>query len=87
MIRLVTDHLGDGCKLTFADIGLCTGYFSIAFSKLGAREAVTLDNVDYSRSYNLLYDILGKNADFRNFPYRGDIGGHDQRVVSSNRRE
>lgn len=75
MIGLVTDNLGDPSKLTFADVGSCTGYFPLAFSQLGAKESVGFDSVDYSRTYNLMNDILGTDADFRNIPYRGDIGG------------
>ena len=75
MIGLVTDNLGDPSKLSFADVGSCTGYFPIAFSQLGAKESVGFDAVDYSRTFNLMNDILGTDADFRNLPYRGDIGG------------
>jgi len=75
MVELIVDKVGDPRKLTFADVGSCTGYFPLVFSQLGAKESVGFDAVDYSRTYNLLNDILGTNADFRNFPYRGDIGG------------
>ena len=75
MIGLVTDNLGYPSKLTFADVGSCTGYFPLAFSQLGVKESVRFDSVDYSRTYNLMNDILVTDADFRNIPYRGDIGG------------
>lgn len=74
MIDLTLQHVGKPEDLTFADVGCCSGYFPLVFSQRGAKEAVGFDREDYSRTFNLLNDILGTNADFQNKPYRGDIG-------------
>ena len=81
MIDLVEAKVGPINELTVADIGSCSGYFPLSFSKRGAKQAVGYDVIDYTPTYKLLNSILGANAEFRHRAYvseQGKIEGSDQ---------
>jgi len=59
---------------TFADVGCCSGYFPVSFSRRGAPLAVGFDRVDYSATFKLLNEIVGTHARFEHRPYRAKRG-------------
>jgi hypothetical protein len=67
---------------TFVDVGCCSGYFPVSFSRRGSPLAVGFDRVDYSATFRLLNEIAGTHARFVHRPYRvkwdrsqGRLGG------------
>jgi len=76
-IDAIESHVGPFNDLTMADIGCCSGYFPVAFSKRGAKRAVGFDVVDYTDTFTLLNEILGTNAEFQNRGYDPKLGGID----------
>ncbi len=67
--------VGPVSDLTMADVGSCSGYFPVSFSKRGAKQAVGYDREDYSGTFRLLNEILGTSAEFRHRGYDGANGG------------
>lgn len=74
MIDFIEEKVGQFSDLTFADLGCCSGYFPLAYSKRGAKQAVGYDAIDYSPTFNLLNSILGTKAEFRHQAYVSEIG-------------
>lgn len=75
-------RVGPIARHTFADIGCCSSYFPVSFSRRGAALAVGFDRVDYSATFRLLNEIAGTRARFVHRPYRvkwdrsqGRLGG------------
>ena len=71
-IEEIEKHVAPIDRLTFVDIGCCSGYFPISFSRRGSPLAVGFDRVDYGPSFNLLNEIVGTKARFVHRPYRGE---------------
>ncbi|MBU4443629.1 DUF1698 domain-containing protein [bacterium] len=69
----ICTRIGDVSQTTFADIGCNAGYFPIAFSLHGAKEAVGYDRENYTNCFELLNEILGTNAKFIHSSYEGRI--------------
>lgn len=67
----IENRVGPINRLSFLDVGCCSGYFPLSFALRGSPLAVGFDRVDYSATFELLNDILGTNARFVYKPYRG----------------
>jgi SAM-dependent methyltransferase len=77
-VERIADVTGGLSGSTTLDVGCNTGYFPMAFSRLGAVDAVGCDRQDFSSVFALLNEILGTRARFvssRYDPHRQEITG------------
>ncbi len=66
----ICQKVGDVTNTTFLDVGCNSGYFPISFALKGVKEAAGCDREhNFSKTINLLNQILGTNAAFLNTHY------------------
>ena len=67
----IAERVGPINRLSFLDVGCCSGYFPVSFAHRGSPLAVGFDRIDYTPTFELLNGIVGTNARFVHKPYRG----------------
>jgi SAM-dependent methyltransferase len=74
MLGFIDERLGGVQGVEFADVGCCSGYFSMNLAARGAKKVIGYDRIDYSETFALLNEIMGTDAQFRHQAYkRGTI--------------
>ena len=78
VIRQIGEHLGGVAGMSVLDVGCNAGYFPVAFSRAGARQAIGYDRIDYTETLALLNEICGTRAQFKAWDYHGELEAEEK---------
>jgi SAM-dependent methyltransferase len=73
MVDQIANALGPLNEFSVLDVGCNTGYFPLAFARMGARKATGIDRIDYTDSVDLLNEICGTSVEFATWNYDGSL--------------